>query len=199
MKVCETRERILKVATDLFAERGFHGASVREIAKQAEVNLAAVNYHFSNKQNLYHEVLRHGFTQFSSQMEKLAQEKKCSTAEFSQAIYEMLLNNGPKLINNFKVLLNDFPLPDDLMPQDHAGPPGAEYLLATLEQDLGTKLSEDDAVWAVRTIFTFVVHTALMACTHFGKQNCGHVFQNDLVEKNIARLVKAILGELAAS
>ncbi len=132
-KVCETRERILKVATDLFAEHGFDGASVREIAKQAKVNLAAVNYHFSNKQNLYHEVLRHGLAQFTLQMEKLAREKKRSTVEFAQAIYEMLLNNGPSLINNFKVLLNDFPLPRDLVVSEHAGPPGAEYILAMLE------------------------------------------------------------------
>ena len=53
-----TRERLLNVAEDLFARKGYHGVSVREITAAAKSNLAAVNYHFSNKQNLYLEVFR---------------------------------------------------------------------------------------------------------------------------------------------
>ena len=53
-----TRDRLLDEAEDLFAQRGYHAVSVREITKAAESNLAAVNYHFGNKQNLYLEVFR---------------------------------------------------------------------------------------------------------------------------------------------
>jgi len=53
-----TRERILDEAEGLFAHRGYHAVSVREITKTAGCNLAAVNYHFGNKQNLYLEVFR---------------------------------------------------------------------------------------------------------------------------------------------
>lgn len=53
-----TRDRLLDEAEDLFAQRGYHAVSVREITKAAAVNLAAVNYHFGNKQNLYLEVFR---------------------------------------------------------------------------------------------------------------------------------------------
>lgn len=52
------RERILYEAESLFAERGFYAVTVREITKAAKCNLAAVNYHFGNKQNLYMEVFR---------------------------------------------------------------------------------------------------------------------------------------------
>ncbi|MFZ4714290.1 MAG: TetR/AcrR family transcriptional regulator [Bacteriovoracaceae bacterium] len=196
LKVPDTKERIIEVATGLFADRGFEGASIREIAKIAEVNLAAVNYHFSNKQNLYHEVLRTGFVRFNTQISNLAREKVRTTAEFSQALYEMLINNGPRLINNFKVLLNDFPFPPDLVQKDQAGPPGAEHLHAMLERELGKKLSEDDALWAVRIIFTFVTHTALMASTHYGKQNCCEAFGSKLVEQHLKRLVDSILLDL---
>jgi AcrR family transcriptional regulator len=41
----------------LFADRGFSAVSVRDIAAAAEVNVAAVNYHFQSKENLYREVL----------------------------------------------------------------------------------------------------------------------------------------------
>lgn len=197
LKVPDTKERIIEVATMLFADRGYEGASIREIAKIAEVNLAAVNYHFSNKQNLYHEVLRHGFVRFNTLITKLAEEKERNTVEFSKAFYQMQINNGPRLINNFKVMLNDFPFPEDLIKKDHAGPPGSEFLKALIEKDLGKKLSEDDAMWAVRSIYTFVTHTALMASTHFGKQNCCSVFEQNLVEKHLSRLVNAIITDLA--
>jgi AcrR family transcriptional regulator len=53
-----TKERLLDEAEALFAQRGFDGVSVREITAAARCNLAAVNYHFGNKKNLYVEVFR---------------------------------------------------------------------------------------------------------------------------------------------
>jgi len=53
-----TRERILDEAEALFALKGYHAVSVREITGAAQCNLAAVNYHFGNKQKLYLEVYR---------------------------------------------------------------------------------------------------------------------------------------------
>ena len=54
----DTRERILACAERLFAERGFDSTSLRTITTEAEVNLAAVNYHFGSKDELVREVLR---------------------------------------------------------------------------------------------------------------------------------------------
>ena len=48
-----TRDRILAVAREVFSECGFKGATVREICRRAEVNVAAVNYHFSSKEALF--------------------------------------------------------------------------------------------------------------------------------------------------
>jgi AcrR family transcriptional regulator len=53
-----TKNRILEKAEALFAEKGFHGVSIREITRAAKCNTAAVNYHFSGKKNLYMEVFR---------------------------------------------------------------------------------------------------------------------------------------------
>jgi AcrR family transcriptional regulator len=52
----DSKDRILDEAEALFAEKGFHAVTVREITQAAHCNLAAVNYHFGNKQNLYIEV-----------------------------------------------------------------------------------------------------------------------------------------------
>jgi AcrR family transcriptional regulator len=54
----KTRERLLEKAENLFAQRGYHAVSVREITAAAKCNMASVNYHFGNKKNLYLEVYR---------------------------------------------------------------------------------------------------------------------------------------------
>jgi len=57
-----TRERLLDTAERLFAERGFASTSVRDLTAAAECNLAAVNYHFGGKANLYREAFLRGLT-----------------------------------------------------------------------------------------------------------------------------------------
>ena len=54
----DVEERLLNVAEELFSQQGFDGTSVRDITTQASCNVAAVNYHFSGKDNLYVEVFR---------------------------------------------------------------------------------------------------------------------------------------------
>ncbi len=51
-----TRERILDAAELLFAEKGFHAVSVRDITRAAGVDVALVNYHFGGKQLLFESV-----------------------------------------------------------------------------------------------------------------------------------------------
>ncbi len=54
-----TRERILEAAGEVFAENGFRYATVRDICEKANVNIAAVNYHFGDKEKLYYTVLKY--------------------------------------------------------------------------------------------------------------------------------------------
>ena len=54
----QTRERLLDAAEQLFAQNGFAATSVRDITAAATSNIAAVNYHFRGKHNLYNEVFR---------------------------------------------------------------------------------------------------------------------------------------------
>jgi len=57
----ETRQRLLEAAGEVFAERGFRATTVREICQRAKANLAAVNYHFGDKERLYAAVLQYTF------------------------------------------------------------------------------------------------------------------------------------------
>ena len=49
---------ILIAAERLFAQRGFHGVSIRDIAEEAGVQFALVGYYYGPKLNLYHEIFR---------------------------------------------------------------------------------------------------------------------------------------------
>ncbi len=56
-----TREQLIAAAGAVFADSGFRGATVRDICQKAGANVAAVNYHFGDKQGLYTEVLRRNY------------------------------------------------------------------------------------------------------------------------------------------
>jgi len=60
-EVKTTRERLLTAACALFAEKGYRDTTVAEICGRAEANIAAVNYHFHSKDELYVTAWRHSF------------------------------------------------------------------------------------------------------------------------------------------
>jgi AcrR family transcriptional regulator len=53
----DTKERILSAAEKVFAQQGFAGASLRELTREAGVNLAAIHYHYGSKEELLRAVL----------------------------------------------------------------------------------------------------------------------------------------------
>lgn len=76
-----TRAKLLAAATAVFAERGFHAATVREISLRAGANVAAVNYHFRDKLGLYTEVLRAVVTSVGQDIKRTAFERDLPAEE----------------------------------------------------------------------------------------------------------------------
>ena len=74
-----TKDRILGAAEELFAQHGFAGTSLRQVTSRADVNIAAVNYHFGSKENLVNEVFRRRMDDMSR--ERLAALQKAVAAD----------------------------------------------------------------------------------------------------------------------
>ena len=64
-----TREKLLEAATQVFAQAGFAGARVDEIARRARANKAMIYYHFGTKRDLYQTVLTRLFAGLHPEME----------------------------------------------------------------------------------------------------------------------------------
>ena len=93
-----TRERLLDAAEKLFAQKGYDAVSVREITSAAGSNLAAVNYHFGSKENLYLEVFQQRWRTRAQRMlqpmMELAQQPKVSADQVVRTLATCFLK-GP--------------------------------------------------------------------------------------------------------
>lgn len=92
-----TKSKILDAAENLFADKGFNGTSLREITSLADVNLAAVNYHFGSKKELIKAVMSRYMNELAPRLEAslsvvCQQPKQPSLVEVFSAFIEPLLS-----------------------------------------------------------------------------------------------------------
>src|SRR4030066_1966021 len=76
-----TRERLLDAAGEVFAERGDPRATVREICRRANVNIASVSYYFKSKEDLYADVLEFAYRQARQKYPEIDAAGRAGSAE----------------------------------------------------------------------------------------------------------------------
>lgn len=74
MEFNDKQIEILQVAEKLFAEKGFDGTSVREIAKLANINIAMISYYFGSKEKLLESIVLHRIGNMGLRLENLLHE-----------------------------------------------------------------------------------------------------------------------------
>lgn len=77
--IADTKSRILDAAEELFMEHGFEATSLRLITTAAAVNLAAVNYHFGSKEELFQAV-------FTRRLDPMNQQRLSLLDEYQKAV-----------------------------------------------------------------------------------------------------------------
>jgi AcrR family transcriptional regulator len=61
-KATVTHEKLVKIAREVFSQRGYDGTTYAEVAERAGLTRAALNYHFGDKRALYHDVIEDTYT-----------------------------------------------------------------------------------------------------------------------------------------
>lgn len=77
----DKREKIILSATELFSTQGFEGTSVREIANDADVNVAMINYYFGSKEKLFESVVEYRAAFLKGVFQDLISNNKLSPIE----------------------------------------------------------------------------------------------------------------------
>lgn len=83
---------LIKVATSLFAEKGYASTSVREIVEQAGVTKPALYYYFKNKEGLFLAILEEAYSRLEVLLEKQLKSRgnfQDRIAAFSRQLYEL--------------------------------------------------------------------------------------------------------------
>ena len=70
------RLKLMTVAEKLFAEKGFHGTSTRDLARESGMNISLISYYFGNKEGLYKAILMDFAEQAMQQLGQIVAESK---------------------------------------------------------------------------------------------------------------------------
>ena len=155
----ETRERLLRAAERLFADRGFKDVTVRDICRTARANVASVNYHFGDKLGLYREVLQSAIDRMRATNEAARAAGAGQTAEEQLRRYitiflSRLLASGNDTVHKLVTReLNDpTPALDDLIEQGIK--PRIEFLSALVADIMGCEPTDRRVLRCVASIQT---------------------------------------------
>lgn len=108
--VGEPKERILQVAIELFSKKGFAATGVREIAKQAGVNLAMINYYYGSKHNVLKAIIASAFDQFSEVVrESLLSSTHLPLEERIRSYVRQVIQVGRRNQKALQVMLAELP------------------------------------------------------------------------------------------
>src|SRR5678810_1267508 len=88
MEYNDKQIQIMEAAEKLFAEQGFAGTSVRDIAEAANVNLAMISYYFGSKEKLMEAMFLHRGADFKLQLESILQNKNLSPMQKVERLIE---------------------------------------------------------------------------------------------------------------
>ena len=91
MEYSDKQVQIMESAEKLFADKGFSGTSVRDIAETAGVNLAMISYYFGSKEKLFEAMFSHRSESFKLQLETMLQNKELEPMEKVERLIEQYI------------------------------------------------------------------------------------------------------------
>lgn len=97
MKEMSTENKIIEAAKFIFMKKGYAGTRTRDIAEEADINLALLNYHFGSKENLFKIVIEQKFEELFGVMQPILSNSEITLKEKAATLTEtysqLLLEN----------------------------------------------------------------------------------------------------------
>ena len=84
----DKKEHIIDHALELFAEKGFEGSSIRDLANRADVNVAMVNYYFGSKDKLFEAIVEKKAVFMRGRLDEIASNKELNELEKIDLVIE---------------------------------------------------------------------------------------------------------------
>jgi TetR/AcrR family transcriptional regulator, fatty acid metabolism regulator protein len=165
-----TRDKILRAAKQLFEEKGFESASVREIATLAEVNVALINYHFGSKEQLLAELIEEMTAQTHLKLSDITKSSISPMQKINEAIDVL----ADKIYSNkryYQMIHRELSTPQRPEMNDRIAKPlkrNRDELAKMIEEGLKKKVFKKDLDidLTISTIFGLMYQT-----THIGFRN----------------------------
>ncbi len=158
----DTHERLLTSACEVFAEKGFHGATIAEIVDRAGANIAAVNYHFGDKEGLYVEAWRHSFQQSLARHppDGGVADDAPAEARLRARLRALLARIVDDESREFAILCTELANPTGLLDEVRrdAIRPVQEKIAALVRELLGPRASDDDVLFCQVSIVSQCLH-----------------------------------------
>jgi AcrR family transcriptional regulator len=160
-----TKEKILDTAERLIASQGFAATSLRQIISEAQVNLAAVHYHFGSKEELLDQLVLRKVTRVNEERGALLDRFECeagggpvSVEKILTAFFQPMIEAGcrnPQFVRVMGRLIAEGMIPS--IAEKHFQPTTSRFV-AALRRAL-PDLSDGELFWRVQFMFGAMSHT----------------------------------------
>lgn len=197
----DTKTKIMLAAFELFGKNGFSGTSVREIAEKSGVNLAAINYHFQNKENLFWEIMKTTYLELEEEIRVFSSQSK-NTHELALKVFRHFLKEKYALANAMKMMLSENlsePKTEEqrIVVNNPMGPPGGQYFAEQIQKDIPYQLSREALLWGIKSVFGAVFHWGVMCFTScINDRVPDPLMTPEQIEKDVMLMVDASLEYL---
>lgn len=196
----DKKAHIIDVAVELFSKNGFEGASMRDLANAAGVNIAMINYYFGTKEKLFAAIVETGSGLFRDMMEELSKDKKLSAIQKMDKIIEFHVD---KILSNrhfYKVLHSEVLLSKRPELNEAIGElikKNSKLINSIIDDGYKTgEFKKVDTKLTVSTIFGTTYHVFLsrtIANLIFEKGNGDDPFLNEKNKKRVINHIKQLM------
>ncbi len=161
-----TKEKLLEAAAEVFVAKGFRDATIAEICRRAQANVAAVNYHFGSKEILYRETWRYSFNKSLKahpsdggvSVDASATERLRGTVK---ALVERIADEESRdfFISQME-FVNPTGLLDEVMRTERIQLRGKFFTL--MKELLGSGASEKQIIFCTMSVISMCLHTMMI-------------------------------------